>query len=88
MDEKQLTCHDLLHLLSDYVEGDLPADTCQKLEEHMRSCENCRVVFNTFRKTIELVHDASSESIDLPEPIRSRLLQALGADCTNHDDKP
>ncbi len=32
MNEKQLTCHVLLHLLSDYVEGDLPDDLCKQLE--------------------------------------------------------
>jgi len=88
MNEKQLTCHDLLHLLSDYVEGDLPEDLCKQLEEHIRSCDNCRIVYNTFRKTIELVHETSSEHIELPEPIRSRLFKALQIPDSGHDITP
>lgn len=72
-------CHDLLGSLSEYVDGELSGELCNELERHLASCENCRIVVDTLRKTIYLVQ-ASNEQTDLPEDVRSRLYHSLKLD--------
>lgn len=70
------SCRELLSTLSDYVDGSLERDLCAKIEQHMTGCENCRVVINTLRKTIDLYH-ASAEPVQVPDEVRSRLYKRL-----------
>lgn len=69
-------CHQLVHLLSDYVDGELDENLCQVLEEHMRGCENCRIVVDTLKKTISLYHTEET-ACGCPEDVRERLYRRL-----------
>lgn len=69
-------CNLLLHSLSDYLDGGLRDELCADLERHLGECENCRVVVNTLRKTIELYQVTSAEET-LPEDVRTRLFYRL-----------
>jgi len=73
----QSECHALVSDLSEYVEGCLSSDLCAELERHLQGCENCRIVINTLRKTIELYHHDSSTPEELPAELRERLLARL-----------
>jgi anti-sigma factor (TIGR02949 family) len=72
-------CEELLGSLSAYIDGDLAPALCQELEKHLEGCENCRVVLNTTKRTIELVH-SQVEKNDLPEDVRARLFKRLNLD--------
>lgn len=72
----QHDCQLLLSSISDYVDGDLRQELCAELERHLSECENCRVVVNTLRKTIDLYHVTAAEET-LPEDVRSRLFYRL-----------
>jgi len=65
-------CKDLLGTLSDYVDGTLKQELCAELEKHLAGCDNCRIVVNTLRKTVELYRE-SNETENIPEEIRQRL---------------
>lgn len=65
-------CKDLLGTLSDYVDGSLQQELCAELEKHLVGCDNCRIVVNTLRKTVELYRE-SGETKDIPEEVRHRL---------------
>lgn len=69
-------CKKLLATLSDYVDGELSEELCEKLERHLSHCDNCRVVVDTLRKTVELYHDTVEES-NLPDEVRQRLYTRL-----------
>jgi predicted anti-sigma-YlaC factor YlaD len=72
------TCKKYLALLSDYVDDDLQQDMCASLEEHMADCENCMIVVNTLKKTIDLYHTVDEdENPTLPDDVRSRLVKRL-----------
>jgi anti-sigma factor RsiW len=70
-------CEQMLGTLSDYIDGDLQAELCAELERHLEGCENCRVVVNTLRRTIELYKDTGEESAQLPGHVRERLFFRL-----------
>ena len=65
-------CKDLLGTLSEYIDGTLQQEICAELENHLASCENCRIVVNTLRKTVELYRE-SSLTENMPEDVRHRL---------------
>ena len=72
-------CHDLLNSLSEYVDGDLAGELCAELERHLAGCENCRIVVDTLRKTVYLVH-AANDQPDVPADVRERLYHCLDLD--------
>jgi anti-sigma factor (TIGR02949 family) len=72
-------CSQLLSSLSDYVDGALSAELCTELERHMENCENCSIVVNTLRKTVELYHRPAPQE-QLPEDVRERLYYRLKLD--------
>jgi anti-sigma factor (TIGR02949 family) len=72
-------CANLLGSLSEYIDGALSPELCQEIEKHLAGCEDCRVVLNTTRRTIDLVQ-APIERNDLPEDVRERLFKRLNLD--------
>jgi anti-sigma factor RsiW len=72
-------CHHLLGSLSDYLDGEISDALCAEIERHLANCNNCRVVVDTLRQTIQLYRALSDP--DLPEAARERLYQSL--DLTN-----
>ncbi len=72
---EQLTCHDLLGQLSDYIDGDLEAALCAQLEAHLAECPDCRVMVDTMRKTIILYR--SQPPAELPDDVKTRLYRVL-----------
>jgi anti-sigma factor RsiW len=74
------TCEGLLGSLSDYVDGELGAELCRQIEKHIAECEDCRIVVDTTRKTIDLVHVSSGPQTGLPDEVRNRLFKRLNLD--------
>ena len=72
----QQNCHNLLSSLSAFVDGDLDPLLCDEIERHMADCENCQIVINTLKKTVELYH-LTAEDPSLPSDVRTRLFHEL-----------
>lgn len=72
-------CRHLLGSLSDYLDGDLEQVLCDEIELHMEECENCRIVIDTLRKTIDL-YQITSATPTVPEDVRKRLFHRLDLD--------
>lgn len=70
-------CEKLLATISEYVEGTLSQELCADLEKHLCECEDCTVVVNTLKKTIELYHQEASAEGELPKNVRERLFLRL-----------
>jgi hypothetical protein len=69
-------CQKLLGSLSDYVDGELGEELCSMIETHMMDCEDCRIVVDTLRKTVDIYH-MTSEVETLPGDIKERLYKTL-----------
>lgn len=72
-----MTCDQLLGMLADYLDGQSRDEVCHEIEAHISECSNCRVVVDTTRKTISLVHACNDEPINIPDDVRERLFQKL-----------
>ena len=69
-------CRELLGSLSEYVDGELSNELCNILEHHMEDCEDCRIVVDTLRKTVN-IYQMTAESEELPGDMRQRLFKSL-----------
>jgi anti-sigma factor (TIGR02949 family) len=74
---KTLSCEQLLGMLTDYLDGQSREELCREIESHIAGCNNCRVVVDTTRKTISLVHACNDKPINLPTDVRERLFKRL-----------
>jgi anti-sigma factor (TIGR02949 family) len=70
-----LNCQDIIHELSNFLDGELSAAAAEELEGHLDECSECKLVVNQTKKTIELYCD--SEPVELPTEVRNRLHDAL-----------
>lgn len=69
-------CSEYCHMLSDFIDGDLPFELCERLEDHLQNCDNCRIVLNTLKKTIE-IYQETKEPVKMPGAVRERLFKTL-----------
>jgi anti-sigma factor RsiW len=68
-------CKKIIIELTSYLDGTLDARMKLDLEQHLSRCQNCRIVVDTTRKTIQIF--CGSEPLPLPEDARERLHAAL-----------
>ncbi len=72
-------CRKFISEISEYVDGTLDPQLCADLEKHLCECENCTIVVDTLRKTIDLVQTCTDED-GLPGEVRTRLFHHLNLD--------
>ncbi len=75
MSEMDELCRELKAQLPDYLDGELQSQVCAQLEEHLRGCDNCRVMVDTLKKTITLYRDYGPA--DVPTDVHQRLTHVL-----------
>ncbi len=68
-----------------YIDKALDKTQCLELESHIAGCENCRILVNTLKKTIQLVQ-MDGQEIQLSVDARNRLLSQLGLEKNINDD--
>jgi predicted anti-sigma-YlaC factor YlaD len=72
---EQLSCQELVELVTDYLEGALAPEERARFDEHVDMCEGCRAYLDQIRHTIRLTGTLSTATIP-PEAERA-LLQAF-----------
>jgi anti-sigma factor (TIGR02949 family) len=70
-----LRCRDIVELLGDYLDGDLPPATGEGLRAHLADCSDCTAFINTYRGTVRAARSLREEQI--PPQLRERLLTFL-----------
>jgi predicted anti-sigma-YlaC factor YlaD len=70
-----VNCKGVIRELSSYLDGDLETAILTDLEVHLKRCEDCRLIVDTTRKTIEIY--CKAEPVPLPEDVRIRLHETL-----------
>jgi anti-sigma factor RsiW len=70
-----LNCKGVIRELSNYIDGVLEPTIRQELERHLEHCEDCTMILDQTRKSIEILCDA--EPIPLPDGLHSRLRALL-----------
>jgi anti-sigma factor RsiW len=52
---RDLTCKELVELVTDYLEGALPAHTRSRFDAHLANCPFCQIYLDQMRQTIRTV---------------------------------
>ena len=71
----ELACRELVELITDYLEGVLPAADQQRFTAHLQVCPGCRKYVEQMRLTIRAIGRATPEP--LPPETRQRLLETF-----------
>lgn len=72
----ELTCRELVELVTDYFEQALPAPGRARFEAHVAQCDACRDYLDQMRRTIALLGQADLG--DLAPDERERMLAMFG----------
>ena len=72
MTEEALTCQELVELVTDYLEGSLPAAERARFEQHLPRCQGCRNYLAQMQMTIEVAGKLTEAS--LPAGARAEML--------------
>lgn len=70
-----MNCKGVIQELNDHLDGNLDSSLAKELEAHLEHCEDCRVIVDTTKKTVDILCDA--EPAELPDGVRDRLQSAL-----------
>jgi anti-sigma factor RsiW len=75
MSSHGLTCHQVVELVTDYLEGALPDEARRRVEEHLSVCDGCTRYLEQMRETIRLTGRLTEEQI--PAQQKQALLDAF-----------
>jgi len=70
---RDLTCRELVELVTDYFEGALPARERRRFERHIGKCDGCTAYLEQMRVTIELTSRLRTEDVP-PEALEPLLV--------------
>ena len=70
-----MNCRSIIKELANYFDEALDPILKTSIEKHLEGCEDCRIVVDTTRKTIQIF--CNSEPAPLPEETKTRLRDAL-----------
>jgi predicted anti-sigma-YlaC factor YlaD len=77
MTEPEITCHELVELVTEYLEEAMAPSDRARLDLHLTGCLSCRRYLDQMRKTISAVGEIPEETVT-PEA-REDLLEVFRA---------
>jgi anti-sigma factor RsiW len=72
----EMTCKELVELVTEYLEGTLPNATRIRMESHLSGCDGCTHYLEQMRQTIRLTGRLGEESLTPQQ--RDDLLRLFG----------
>lgn len=70
---EDMTCQELVELVTEYLEGTLPQLELQRFEHHVATCDGCAAYVDQMRRTIQLLGRLAVD--DIPADEQSTLLE-------------
>jgi anti-sigma factor RsiW len=75
MSERGLTCHEVVELITEYLEDALATEDRRRVESHLAECDGCSNYLEQMRETIRLTGMLTEEQV--PEEQKQQLLAAF-----------
>ena len=75
LEKERIECRDVMVLLGDYCDNELPHSLHARLEEHIGDCDYCREVTEGYLLTIALAKQLNDAPI--PDGVQNRLRASL-----------
>jgi len=67
-------CRDVFAKLSEYLDGELPDDLCERVEHHMADCAPCQAFLESLRRTVRWIETADAPA--MPDDVRASVRDA------------
>jgi anti-sigma factor RsiW len=65
--KNNMTCRELVELITDYLEGTLPAEARLRMENHLSGCDGCMNYLEQMRQTIRLTGQVRGGTLTLQQ---------------------
>ena len=75
-------CGNLVRLLADYLEHQLPEPVHRELEQHLQRCPRCVAQLRTYQSTVSLLRSLHDE--DLPPELRLTVKSFIDSKCRDN----
>ena len=72
---RDLSCKEIVELVTDYLEGKLSRRDRKRFERHLAACDGCTAYLEQMRRSIATTRALAEE--DLPDAIRVELISAF-----------
>jgi len=79
MGTPDLTCQELVELVTDYLEGALPASERARFEAHLADCPYCDAYLDQMRRTIRVVGSRRESKVAPEAEAEAELLRRFRA---------
>lgn len=73
--QKEMSCKELVELVTDYLEGVLPGDDRARFEDHLNQCPGCETYLDQMRSVIRTLGQLTEDSI--PAAAKETLQEAF-----------
>ena len=70
-----MTCKQIAELLLDYCEGELCAESCELICQHIKICRHCNNYVSTYQITMKICRGLPKA--DMPQHLLDRLREEL-----------
>ena len=64
MEVSELTCQELVELVTDYLEGAMPSPERARFEAHLEGCSGCNQYLDQIQRTIRIVGALTEEALE------------------------
>ena len=75
MPTEELTCQELVEIVTDYLEGAMPSEDRLRFEEHLVGCPGCTAYVEQMRETVRLTGALREDDVD--PVVLERLLKSF-----------
>ena len=75
LEKEHIDCIDVVELLGDYHDGELPESLRGRLHAHIEACPHCQALRDGYDLTIKLAKQLKEER--MPSGVQNRLREAL-----------
>ncbi len=75
-----MECREIFAQLSEYLDGELPPDLCERMSAHIEECPPCVAFVESLKKAVGLCKGMKAEAPaprPLPEDLKAQLLAIL-----------
>jgi len=74
-DDAHRHCREMFAHLSEYLDRELDAADCRRIEHHLEHCKSCQACFETLSRTVALCREMPAR--DIPRDMATRLRDAI-----------
>ena len=75
LEKKEINCLDLVQIMGEYHDDELPDTLNEKVSDHIRKCEQCEKFALSYSMVVEIAGELKDREV--PRDVRNRLREGL-----------